>query len=932
MKNILKISFYIFSILVSFKIVANTAYEDALKSFHQRNYEATIIHLKNALKEDIDHIPSRLLLVETFIGQGKGEIAETELYDLQARGVDFNQIIALLAQSLILQSKYEQVLDIATSGYRGNHIESLILFTRGQAYLGLQQLRQAEKAFQEALTIQSDFQLAMLGVAQVAMIQNNLVKASKYLDQALNSYEPLINAWIMKANLYQMQRLPDDALTTINKALKQDSEHLQARLTRATLYINNEKWQEASADLDLILTKIPQEPRAKYLLSIVSARLGNTENSKEKLREVIITLNSIPDEVMKQNPSYLFLAGVTNYNVNNFEDAYSYFQRFLSIKEFDFNSLRYLAIIELKQGKPQNAKNILTKANVYYPDNPALLSLLGISSMELGKIEQAKFYFEKVVSLTPGYSSALSNLAQSEILAGNYQQAISNLLDAKKSDTDSTAITLLLVEAYLKTQKYNEAKALTQKLVEAQPNNSYFHQQHGIALGFSGDITNAINAFKESIKLDPANSKSIIHLARIELIEKGPKLAITLLTEKLKKQPNNTNLIVELGDMYVQINNKDEALKQYLKAFDYNNQNSFTLTKLVDFYFNTEQFQKAEPVLLSYLQKNPKDSQIKEKLAYLYGKLNQPLKAIKTLESAIPDATDRTKTYMLLAQALLTIDNRAEAIKSLNKATAWDEERIEPLLMLFPIVLSNKDYVRAEQIIYTINKLIPEQDVVDILTAQLFEEKQDFIKAAKSYKIALTKANSRTSTLGLFNSLNKQKKYVESQQLIQQWIIKNPEDVLADIAFAESYVYQNKLTQALEQYLTLIDKYNRMPILLNNAANIALKLEDLTLAAKFAEEAYKKAPKISSIIDTLAWVKTQQSKRAEAISLFRQALVLDFDNAEIKYHLAVTLKAENRDREAYKLLTEAVKNEQDFPEKTVAQELLAKWKEDKSSK
>jgi putative PEP-CTERM system TPR-repeat lipoprotein len=417
MSNTIKYFLFLFVFSISLNLMANEAYEDALKSFHQQEYNTTIIHLKNALKEDIEHIPSRILLTETLIAQGRGDMAETELYDLQASGVDFNQIIALLAQSLVLQSKYKQVLEVATPGYRGNHIETLVLFSRGQAYLGLNQLRQAEQAFTDTLRLQPDFQLAMLGVAQVAINKNDFTKANSFIDQALESYEPLVNAWIMKSSLYQLKGLNEEALLTINKALQQNPEHLQARLNRATIYIANKSWSESAKDLDFILEKIPLEPRAKYLRAIVSAKLGNQEDSKAKFNEVIVTLNAIPDTVMMQNPNYLFLTGVTNFNFGNLEDAHHYFQSYLNIKENDYQSLRYLAIIELKQGKPQNAKNLLSKANVYYPNNPALLSLLGISSMELGKIEQAKYYFEKVVSLIPNYSGALSNLAQSKILS-----------------------------------------------------------------------------------------------------------------------------------------------------------------------------------------------------------------------------------------------------------------------------------------------------------------------------------------------------------------------------------------------------------------------------------------------------------------------------------------------------------------------------------
>jgi len=915
-----------------FTLLANDDYESALKSFHQKEYSETIIHLKNALNEDIDHIPSRLLLSETLIAQGKGEMAETELYDLQARGVDFNQVVTLLAQSLILQNKYKKVLDIATPGYRGNNIEAQILFARGQAYLGLNQLRQAEQAFNETLTLESDFQLAMLGIAQIAINKNKIAKAHDFVDRALDSYEPLINALIMKSTLYQIQGLTEQALLTINKAIQKDSTHLKARLNRASLYINNENWQSAAMDLDYILAEIPQEPRAKYLRAIVSAKSGNGEDSKAKLNEVIVTLNSIPDSVMMQNPSYLYLAGVTNFNFGNLEDALHYFQNYLTIKENDFNSLRYIAIIEIKQGKPENAKNLLSKAKIYYPNSPALLSLLGIALMEMGKIEQAKYYFEEVVSLTPNYSSALSNLAQSEIIAGDYAQAIDNLLNAKQGDANNTSISLLLVEAYLKTKQYDKAKTITKNLIAVQPRNSYFQQQHGIALGYSGDIVGARKAFQQAIKLQPSNNEAIIHLARMEFLEQGPQQAIKLLQESLSEQPENIQLMVELANIYQKNQQNDKALKLYQQAFDFDNQNAFTLTKLVDFYFAINKHEKAEPILLAYLQKHPKDSVIKIKLGHVYNKLNQPLKAIKTFESAVPDSHDRTKAYMLLAQAQLKVDNRDAAIKSLNKATAWDETRIEPLLMLFPIALSKKDYPRAEQVIYSINKLIPEQDVVDVLSAQLFEAQGEYLRAEQSYRKALLKYSGKKSTLGLFNVLNKQKKYKESQELIEQWLSKNPKDLIADIALTESLANQGDLVGSLELYQSLIIKYQRMPILLNNAANIALRLKRMSLAADFANEAYEKVPDNANVIDTLAWIKAQQNERVQAITLFRQALVLDFDNAEIKYHLAVTLKQEQRNKEAYKLLSESVKSKQLFDDKVKAEQLLKKWKKERSIK
>ena len=925
MHNKFNLVFFIFFLSFISHADTDSDYESALQSFHKKKYNETIIHLKNALQENLQHIPSRLLLAETFIAQGNGELAETELYDLQASGVDFNQTITLLAQALILQNKYRKVLDIATPGYRGSDIESNILFSRGQAYLGLNQLKLAENSFLDALTLEPDFQLATLGLIQIAINHGQLDKATTLINKALISFEPIANTWIMNSVILQMKGQNKEALTSINRAIELSPEHLQARLNRATLLISQQSWEFAKEDLDYILNKIPAEPRAKYLRAIVSTQLGDKEETTKKINEVITTLNAIPSDVMANNPSYYFLAGLTNFNFGNLENARKYFQSYNDIKENDLSTMRFLAIIELRQNNPRNAKNILTKANLYFPDNPTILTLLGVSYMELTNAELAKNYFERVVLLVPNYSAALSNLAQSQIESGDYDSAINNLLSAEKTDIENVQLTLLLVESYLKSKQFKQAKKLTQKLIEIAPTNSHFQQQHGIALGFSGDIKGARLAFEKAITID-GSIDAYIHLARMDVIENKPQVAISMLQKALEKFPKNSFIIIELAKIHQKTGNTELALTNYLRAFSYDEQNSFALNSLVNYYSSQGELDKAKPLLLAYLQKHPKDTKFIIKLGQLYQKTNQPLKAIDAYKSAVLDAQDRTKVYMLLAKAQLNIDNRKAAIQSLNKAIAWDDKRIEPLIMLFPITLKQKDQARAEQIIFSMNQLLPSQDVSDIMTAELQTMLGQYHQAEINYNKALRKTKSQKTTLSLFQVLNQQKKYKTAQALIESWLIDHPKDIVAEIALAESYANQGKLEKTLKYYQTLLTKYNRMPILLNNSAVIANKLALNQVALNYAKEAYSKASNNVSIVDTYAWIQSQQGKRKEAIALFRQALVLDFNNAEIKYHLAVTLAQEDRLIEAKKLLKESVKSEQEFDEKDQAKQLLKLWK------
>ncbi len=907
---------------------SNSSYEDALTSFHDKKFSETIIHLKNSLQKDIDHIPSRILLAKTLIAQGKGEMAETELFDLQDKGVDINQLVTLFAKAFLLQDKYERALDIANSGYRGKDIESEILFLRGKAYLGLNQTRSADTAFTDALNLSPGYQMAKLGKAQVAIAQNSLGMAMRYIEDALSSYEPNVNAWILKSVVAQMQGNFELALASINKALKISPTHMQARLNRATLLIAKTDFKAAAKDLDYVLDEIPAEPRAKYLRAVVNVAQGDDAASEQNMNEVMVTLSAVPPEVMKNNPSYFYLAGITNYQSGNLDEARHYFQSFLSSKEKDLNTMRFLALIELKQNDYVSAKNILSKANLYFPEQSSILTLLGVTMLEIGNNEVAQRYFEQVVKLNPQESRAMQNLARSKMASGNYEEAISNLMSAQNIENttnNNVDIKLLLLESYLQSKNHKSALKITSQLIGDFPENSFYNQKHAIALGFSGNEQAAATYFQKAIELDANNIEALVHLARIDVINDRKGDGLKKIQQALLMNPENIALTIELADIHRLNGDIDKSHQLYEKAFSYNSKSQAALKKLITSYVSTQRIDKAVEVITSYINKNPQDFEIRLILGKLYLNLNQPHKAIASFKATANSARDRVPAYLLLSKAYLMIEDRSSAIKSLNKAIAWDDERIEPLLALFPITLKQKDYIRAEQVIFAIEKLATDRAIVDVFSAHLAMQKSEFSLAESHYKSALAKGKNKNSMLGLFHALNAQKKYKQAQTIILKWLDENPNDVVAEIALAESYGLMADSNKVLEIYQGLIKKYNGMPILLNNAANIAYDLGNIETALLYAKDAYQKAPKNINILDTLAWIESREGNRKRALSLFRDALVVDFNNPEVKYHLALTLEQENRRKEAQKLLIEIVNSEREFAEKAQAETLLKKW-------
>ncbi len=182
---------------------------------------------------------------------------------------------------------------------------------------------------------------------------------------------------------------------------------------------------------------------------------------------------------------------------------------------------------------------------------------------------------------------------------------------------------------------------------------------------------------------------------------------------------------------------------------------------------------------------------------------------------------------------------------------------------------------------------------------------------------------SQKATLGLSQSLYHQNKFKEAVTLMVDWQQDQPDNIITAIALADAHVSAGQLTIAQQVYVEQIKRSGPLPILLNNAAIINLSLGNIGNALKQAEQAYSKVPNNVAIMDTMAWVFTKANQLDKALPIFRDALAIDSDNAEIKYHLAVNLIQLERQAEAIRYLKEAIDSGQEFNELKEAKALLA---------
>ena len=917
-------------------------YEKALIAFQEEKLSTAIIYLKNTLKQDPEHLPAHVLMAEILLAQGNGIAAEVELNKARAGHVDDNRLVTLFAKSYLLQSRFDAVLDIAKPSVRGDLIESELYILSGQAYIGKKQYSLADKAFISALALTSKSQLALLGRAQIAFQRHHADTALEFVNVALSSAKPFANGWIVKSKILHELGDIKGSMVAIDEALVISPNHFSARLTKAMLLIELGEFEQALPHVDFILEEIPNEPRAGYLKAIINASMpsdkaeNGAESENKKLIEVIATLAAVPPEIMKNTPDYYYLAGLTNFQYGNLNDAYRYLTQYLNYAPFDIETVRMIATIDLRKGELNSARHILTKTNVARPDDPNILTLLGLTYLQLEDNVKAQFYFEKVVNSYPDSAVGVTNLARSKMQSGDYQSAIDALSAIKDNQVNGVQIKLLLVDSYQSTHKYKLAIDIVKDLIKQYPKDSFFQQRIGTLYGLNGDLPLARKAFEQALIQDENNIIAMVHLGRMDNIAGDYDKALVFLQEKLALFEKNVLLMTEISDTYLFKRDIENASTWINKAYAQDPNDFYVVSKLSRILSQQGKLTEAVDVLDSFIGQNPKQPQALLSIAKLYQQQNKHQQAVLALRDYVSKSIHKPKALIQLAKAQLKANDTLGAIQSYKKAIVADDQYLPTYLGLVNLITKNKDESYALILINDINKILLSQNdqaddkqasfsLVDVLKGDLYLALGDGEKAATFYKKALEKSDQKQAIIGLYRSYKQLKQDENSIPALKAWLKKYPDDMLVAISLADSYKSSGDLALAAQHYQGLLKKYGQLPILLNNAASIEFSLGNKAQAKTYAEQAHQYLPDNVAIMDTYAWILTRLDDNETALALFRKALTKDYDNAEVKYHIAVTLHALERNVEAKKYLIESIDSEQFFPEKDVAISLLKTW-------
>ena len=587
-----------------------------------------------------------------------------------------------------------------------------------------------------------------------------------------------------------------------------------------------------------------------------------------------------------------------------------------------FRALRLLASIDFADNRFQDAANTLTKANMRHPNHPTILSMLGTVNIELNNIDKAEHFFRQAREASGNDPYISAQLAQTLLMnnkLGDAYRLLKETQEAVEQDAEFVkTLDVLLIDVFKEQNEIDKAISLAQTLSEQYPTNAEYITLQGKLLALAGKNEEALKRFEQALEFAPNFHEASVAYASTLFAQGQLQSASEYLLTQHQQFPQSTELILAIADSFRRNGQLKDAYDWSKKGYDIAPKNEAMVKNYIYANVAVGQINIAVELAKSYQLANPDEYDILHVLGELYRFDQDYSLAIATYNRAFRltlDDGQKSETHKAIAKIYLEMNNYSGAEVEFNKAIAW-----QPSASLLMEFANFKRQIKQ-----------PSQAIELLTRYSEFLNKELLTVLGMSY-LEAGKHGNAISTLKQVDENNIRAQVTVAQAYMQteridkaiRYIENKSEQqhaALLSMTLAEAYVRQENWQKASEIYQTLTEQ-QKSPAIFNNAAYIEIQLEEYELAKQYAMQSVALYDAQPDSLDTLGLSHYFLDEFESALPHFRKALAIDNNRADIKYHLAKTLIALERTREATVLLAESVNSKQQFEEKDEAKKLL----------
>lgn len=872
-----------------------TLYEDALSRAADGDFSGAVIQLKNLLQQEPRDLPARIALGRYQLRTGQPQAAEKELQRALALGADKSQVLPVLGNALLMQRKYEELLQTLAEVGPGLDQRFEILLLRARALLELGRLPAAGEQFEAARLAAPTHTEPLVGLAQVALAKGKGEDAIRHVDSALSIDAKDTEAWYQKGEIARAMRDHAQALDAWGQTLVLNPNHMRARVARAGLLIASGDFKSALSDAEYVLGRNPDDIQAAFLAGQCQLALGEEAKAKEYFETAGGRLNAIKEDALMKEPSLLRMASFLFYSRGDMVRAERYLARYAELNPRDLAMQVLLGRVQLMQGDVKNAIGTLFPLYKRDPGNLDILLPLGQAYFKDGHYAEATAMFEDARRLVPDDARLPAQIALSRIGIGQWDEAMAELTAADSQADGKSSASLLLVLLNLKLGKPDEALQYALKL-ETQAPTARAANLVGLAQASRGDRAAAQASFQRALERDPRLDAAEHNLAKLELAAGEVDSATRRFNAILARNARSVQAMQGLADVALMKNEPRVAVDWLGKAVAIAPRNTPARLRLVELLLalgDKPAALKSAEALASSLPENPEALEL---LGRTQAAAGDRQRAQRSFREAVRYAGFNLPILMRIAREQVDQLDFEAARKTLVKAAQANGDTSAAQAALVRLDIRTRRFESARDRAAQMVEDPRTASLGRILLGEtaLGEGKSE--GAIAHFEDALARDTSTTAMLGLFDAMNAAGKPAEALARLEQWTADHPEDREARRKLALWYVPNGRLADARKMLEGLVVDEPRDPVLLSTLARI-YQLDKDSRALDFAMRAVDARPDWAPGLETLGWILVTQGDIRKGLDYLRQSIARE-ENPLTRMHIAQALKESGRIAEA----------------------------------
>jgi putative PEP-CTERM system TPR-repeat lipoprotein len=634
---------------------------DARSYYDKDEYNAVVIQLKNALLIEPDNAQARLLLGKAYLKLQDGLSAEKEL--LRAQDLDLPRELVLppLGRAMLMNGKSEKLLQtMAIEEGDPLPLRADILVLQGRAYMTQQHYAMAEEKFTRAQDLQPENADAQVGIAQLAMQDQDIARSGELVDRAIVLDPRNEAAWILKGDLLRLAGKHSEAASAYQQALDTVPGGVRARLGKAMAYISEDKPDKALTEVGQVLDRFPNYYPAQYIKALALFQQQDLVPARDSLVSVF---KQAPDHL----PSH-FLAGTIAYQQGQLSQAEQHLRIYWSRAPGNREATKLLAATLLKSGEPGKAIEILAPGLSSASDDAQYLALLGSAYLSHGETDRGLELLEQAAVVTPDVAGIHAQLAIGRLAQGNVDQAITRLHSAVDLGEDLIQADVLLVMAYLQSKEYDNALNAIEVLSDKMPDSPLPENLRGVTYFRMGDREAAKNAYEAALAIQPDFLPSYFNLAQLDREAGDMKKAEARYRKVLSYDEGNLKALLAMAILAAEDGRADETEK-WLKQANTSHPEDFNAgLLLLKHYLQQDETQAALDLATEMQVTHPRNAAVLDLLSiaqFNAGKTKDALATIKKLAEVAPNSHE---VHFQLAKVQLQQKQIDAARNSLQRA------------------------------------------------------------------------------------------------------------------------------------------------------------------------------------------------------------------------------------------------------------------------